>query len=61
MLPDALNFVSAAPFIVNTGQATSDLRLRRAFSQTAAHSALTLDGLDDGNPIPARCISNWPC
>ena len=42
--------VGTAPFIVNTGQATSDPRLRRAFSQTAAHSALTLDGLDNQQP-----------
>ena len=35
---------------MNTGQATSEPRLRRAFSQTAAHSALTLDGLDNQQP-----------
>ena len=39
--------VGAAPFIVNTGQAAGEPRLRSAFSQTAAHTALTLDGLDN--------------
>ena len=39
--------VGNAPFIVNTGQGAAEPRLRTAFSQTAAHTALTLDGLDN--------------
>ncbi len=39
--------VASSRFIVNSGQSVADPRLRAALSQSAAHSTLTLDGLDN--------------
>lgn len=52
--------VANARFIVGAGQYAADPRLAKALSKTAAHSALTLDGLDSSNFDEARIaeISN---
>ena len=39
--------VGSHMLIVNSGQTSSDMRLNAVLRQTAAHSALTLDGLDN--------------
>ena len=47
-------------FIVNSGQTSPEPRLNRALCQTAAHSCLTLDGLDNHRPqanLPAAILS----
>ena len=41
--------VANARFIVGAGQYAADKRLAKALSKTAAHSALTLDGLDSSD------------
>ena len=43
--------VSNHQFIVNSGQTSPEPRLNRALCQTAAHSCLTLDGLDNHRPL----------
>ncbi|MEC7207463.1 MAG: heparinase II/III family protein [Pseudomonadota bacterium] len=43
--------VSNHQFIVNSGQTSLEPRLNRALCQTAAHSCLTLDGLDNHRPL----------
>ena len=52
--------VSNHQFIVNSGQTSPEPRLNRALCQTAAHSCLTLDGLDNHRPhanLPAAILS----
>ena len=52
--------VSNHLFIVNSGQTSPDPRLNRALCQTAAHSCLTLDGLDNHRPhtnMPATVLN----
>ena len=52
--------VSNHQFIVNSGQTSPEPRLNRALCQTAAHSCLTLDGLDNHRPhanLPATILS----
>ncbi len=52
--------VSNNQFIVNSGQTSPEPRLNKALCQTAAHSALTLDGLDNHRPLaglPASVLS----
>ncbi len=39
--------LASTPFIVNVGQLSEERLLNKAFSQTAAHTALTLDNLDN--------------
>ena len=52
--------VANARFIVSAGQYTADKRLARALQKTAAHSALTLDGIDSSDLLKGRVaeISN---
>jgi len=52
--------VSNHQFIVNSGQTSPEPRLNRALCQTAAHSCLTLDGLDNHRPhanLPAAILN----
>jgi len=52
--------VSNHQFIVNSGQTSPEPRLNRALCQTAAHSCLTLDGLDNHRPhanLPATVLN----
>ena len=52
--------VSNHQFIVNSGQTSPEPRLNKALCQTAAHSCLTLDGLDNHRPLanlPASVLS----
>ena len=52
--------VSNHQFIVNSGQTSPEPRLNKALCQTAAHSCLTLDGLDNHRPVkglPAAILS----
>ena len=52
--------VSNHQFIVNSGQTSPESRLNRALCQTAAHSCLTLDGLDNHRPhanLPATVLN----
>lgn len=52
--------VSNHQFIVNSGQTSPEPRLNRALCQTAAHSCLTLDGLDNHRPqanLPATILN----
>ena len=52
--------VSNHQFIINSGQTSPEPRLNRALCQTAAHSCLTLDGLDNHRPhagLPAAVLN----
>lgn len=62
-IPSLLAFefsVAQARFIVNSGQFSSDTRLAGFLRQTAAHSTLTLDGIDACHPPSGRfaAVSN---
>ena len=46
--------VGTARFIVGAGQYTADKRLANALGKTAAHSALTLDGIDSSDTMAGR-------
>ena len=46
--------VANARFIVSAGQYAADKRLAKALSKTAAHSALTLDGIDSSDSETGR-------
>ena len=49
--------VSGHQFIVNSGQTSPEPRLNKALCQTAAHSCLTLDGLDNHRPLKGLAAS----
>ena len=46
--------VGTSPFIVNSGQYSSDAQLTRLLRQSVAHSTLTLDGIDISAPDDGR-------
>ena len=55
--PSSLAFefsVGTSPFIVNSGQYSSDAQLTRLLRQSVAHSTLTLDGMDSSAPTDGR-------
>ena len=51
--------VGTARFIVGAGQYTADKRLANALGKTAAHSALTLDGIDSSDTMAGRIADKF--